>query len=60
MTQLFPVPVQHEDTSLPTRVVLEGLFPDTEYVYRVVLVDEGGDVISRQGRFRTAPTESSP
>ena len=40
---------------MTTRVAVTGLAPATEYVYRVVLIDEQGETTSPLGAFVTAP-----
>jgi alkaline phosphatase D len=41
------------------KVILQGLRPDTRYLYwvRFVVAGEGGEVVSETGQFRTAPAD---
>ena len=50
------VPATAEDPRYPTtHALLGGLLPMTEYVYRVILIDEGGETESPIGSFCTEP-----
>ena len=50
-----------EDPRYPTtHALLGGLLPMTEYVYRVVLIDEEGETESQIGSFRTEPGPGEP
>jgi predicted phosphodiesterase len=55
------VPATAEDPRYPTtHVLLGGLLPTTEYVYRVVLIEEDVETESPIGSFRTEPDPGEP
>jgi predicted phosphodiesterase len=54
-------PATAEEPRYPTaHALLGGLLPTTEYVYRVVLIDEEGETESPIGSFRTEPGPGEP
>jgi len=54
-------PATAEDPRYPTvHALLGGLLPTTEYVYRVVLIDEEGETESPIGSFRTEAGPGEP
>jgi predicted phosphodiesterase len=48
------------DPPQTVHVLLEDLHPQTEYVYRVVLVDGDAEAVSPAGSFRTRPNRGEP
>jgi alkaline phosphatase D len=59
LRQVGPVVDAHDDFT--GKVVLQGLLPDTRYVYwvRFITSAEGVDVVSEAGQFRTAPADGA-
>jgi len=61
MSGSFPVPALEEDVLVTTsHAAIEDLEPATDYVYRVVLLDEETETASPIGAFSTAPGPGEP
>jgi alkaline phosphatase D len=52
-------PVVDAGNDFTGKVVLQGLRPDTRYVYWVRFIAEGVDIVSEAGQFRTAPADGA-
>jgi len=54
------VETREEALSDTQHVRLEGLSPATQYVYRVILIEDAGEAASEVGAFSTAPESGTP
>lgn len=56
-----PGPIVEARDDFTGKVVLQGLVPDTQYLYwvRFVASGEGVEIVSEAGQFRTAPTDGA-
>jgi len=54
-----PGPIVGAASDFTGKIVLEGLTPDTRYVYwvRFIMPGDGGEVVSETGLFKTAPAD---